>query len=154
MMHRGVMFAVIIGKVSVSWAPVNDKLPLVLAVLDPIKFHVDRFGHFLFYGFVCKTDGCRVVYREGGRRLWVAHFFEAYTYGEYLPSVDVASPYFGLCRGSHHVFNDFTYDVDGTVEGGVRIFGVWLGSGAEEEVAACSATCFGNGQVRSIAMRM
>ena len=40
MMDRGVVFAVIVSKISGTGAPINNKLPLVLPILNPVEAHV------------------------------------------------------------------------------------------------------------------
>ena len=45
-----VMFSMVVGKVSFSWAPVDKEVTLASAVLDPIKAHVHCFGSFLADG--------------------------------------------------------------------------------------------------------
>ena len=60
-MGRGVVLGEIITKVSAAGFPINDKLALPGAVLDPIEAHIDGSGYFLLYGAVYETFRGRVV---------------------------------------------------------------------------------------------
>ena len=54
-MGRRVMLGEIVTEVSATGFPINEKLALLGAVLDPIEAHIDGFGYFLLYGAVCET---------------------------------------------------------------------------------------------------
>ena len=41
--------------------PINEKMALPGAVLDPIEVHIDGFGYFLLYGDICENFRGRVV---------------------------------------------------------------------------------------------
>ena len=51
----------IVTKVSSAGFPINEKLALPGAVLDPIEAHIDGFGYFLLYCAVCEAFRGRVV---------------------------------------------------------------------------------------------
>ena len=42
------MLVEVVTKVSTAGFPINEKMALLGAVLDPIEAHVDGFGSFLF----------------------------------------------------------------------------------------------------------
>ena len=63
------MLAVIVCKVSGTWAPVNDKLSLVLLVLHPVKSYINCFWHALFYCFVRKPTAV-VLFTASGVKNW------------------------------------------------------------------------------------
>ena len=60
-MGRIVVLGEIVTEVSAAGFPINEKLTLPGAVLDPIEAHIDGFGCFLLYGAVCETCCGRVV---------------------------------------------------------------------------------------------
>ena len=60
-MRRRVVLGEIVTEVSAAGFPINEKLALPGAVLDPIEAHIDGFGYFLLYCAVCKTFRSRVV---------------------------------------------------------------------------------------------
>ena len=47
-MSRIVVLVEVVTKVSTAGFPINEKMALLGAVLDPIEAHVDGFGSFLF----------------------------------------------------------------------------------------------------------
>ena len=51
-MGRRVVLGEIVTKVSAAGFPMNEKLTLPGAVLDPIEAHIDGFGSFLLYGAI------------------------------------------------------------------------------------------------------
>ena len=58
---RRVVLGELVTEVSAARFPINEKLALPSAVLDPIEAHIDGFGYFLLYGAVCETFRGRVV---------------------------------------------------------------------------------------------
>ena len=52
-MGRRVVLGEIVTEVSAAGFPINEKLALPGAVLDPIEAHIYGFGSFLIYGAVC-----------------------------------------------------------------------------------------------------
>ena len=50
-MGRRVVLGEIVTKVSVAGFPINEKLALPGAVLDPIEAHINGFGYFLVLWF-------------------------------------------------------------------------------------------------------
>ena len=60
-MGRRVVLGEIVTKVSAAGFPINEKLTLPGAVLDPIELHIDGFGSFFLYGAICETFRGRVV---------------------------------------------------------------------------------------------
>ena len=55
------MLGEILTEVSAAGFPMNEKLTLSGAVLDPIEAHINGFVSFLLYGAICETFGGRVV---------------------------------------------------------------------------------------------
>ena len=47
-MGRRVVLGEIVTKISAAGFPINEKLTLPGAVLDPIEAHIDGFGYFCF----------------------------------------------------------------------------------------------------------
>ena len=97
------MFCVVITEILAAWAPVNEELPLLRSILDPIKAHIDGFGAFLLDGIVGKTDGGGVVDLHWGRRLWMPEFGECGSNRDGLLSIDVGGANFGFGCGAHYV---------------------------------------------------
>ena len=60
-MGRKVVLGEIVTEVSAAGFPLNEKLALLGAVLDPIEAHIDGFGFFLLDCAVCKAFHGRVV---------------------------------------------------------------------------------------------
>ena len=60
-MGSRVVLGEIVTEFSAAGFPINEKLALPGAVLDPIEAHIDGFGYFLLYGAVCETFRGRVV---------------------------------------------------------------------------------------------
>ena len=58
---RRVVLGELVTKVSASGFPINEKLTLPGAFLDPIEAHFDGFGYFIFYFAVDKAFRGRVV---------------------------------------------------------------------------------------------
>ena len=76
-----VMLGVIVTKVFVAGAPVDEEVALADAILEPVESHVHGFGAFLFDGVVGEAGGRGVVSLDGRGWLWVAKFFEGDTEG-------------------------------------------------------------------------
>ena len=55
------MLGEVVTEVSPSRFPINEKLALLGAVLDPIEAHIDGCGYFLLYFAVCEIFRGRVV---------------------------------------------------------------------------------------------
>ena len=53
MMGRSVVLGEMCIKLIAARFPINEKLTLPGAVMDPIEAHINGFGYFLFYGSVC-----------------------------------------------------------------------------------------------------
>ena len=49
------VFGMVVAEVFGTWAPVDQKLALTNAILNPVKMHVHCFGAFLFDGVVGET---------------------------------------------------------------------------------------------------
>ena len=60
-MGRRVALGELVTEINAAGFPINEKLALLGAVLDPIEAHIDGFGSFLIYCAVCKTFRGRVV---------------------------------------------------------------------------------------------
>ena len=85
-MGRRVVLGEIVTEVSAAGFPIDEKLTLPGAVLDPIEAHIDGFGYFLLYGSICETFRGRVVDTDWSWWLWVPKFLEgsAYRHGRPL----------------------------------------------------------------------
>ena len=137
-MGRGVVLGEIVTEVSAAGLPINEKLTLPVAVLDPIEAHIDGFGYFLLYGAVCETFHGRVVDVDCSWWLRVPEFLEGSVYRHGLLAIVKSGTNFGFSGGHHHVVEDLGDGMDRGVKRGVRER--WLGrvSGfvAKEIVAA------------------
>ena len=60
-MGRRVVLGEIVTEFSAAGFPINDKLTLPGAVLDPIEAHIGGFGYFFLYGAICETFRGRVI---------------------------------------------------------------------------------------------
>ena len=87
--------------------PVDQKLFLADAVLDPIKTHVNCFGVLFFDGPIGKSLVGGIVNLHRGRSLRVTHFGESGANGHILLSVEISGSYFGFGRRAHHIAHDF-----------------------------------------------
>ena len=52
MMDWRMMFGKILLFVGLEWAPVNEEVPLVCLILDPIESHIHCFGFIMFESVV------------------------------------------------------------------------------------------------------
>ena len=66
----------IIAQVFDAGLPVDEKLTLACAVVDPIKAHVGRFRSFLLDGVIGEAVGGGVVDLDWRGRLWAPQFAE------------------------------------------------------------------------------
>ena len=155
-MDRRVVLGEVVNKVSAAGFPINDKLALPGAVLDPIEVHVDGFGCFLFDRAVGKAFSGGVVNADWSRWLQVPKFCKgsAYRHGRLIIMEGGAD--FGFIGGRHHVVNNLGYGVDRAVDRGVG--GRWLGrvSGLvnKELVATYAAASAGFGKVGGVTVEL
>ena len=105
---------------SAAGFPINEKLTLPGAVLDPIEAHIDGFGSFLFYGAVCETFRGRVVIADWSWWLQVPEFLEGSAYRHGLLAVVKSGTDFSLSGGHHHVMKDLGDGMDRAIKRGVR----------------------------------
>ena len=119
------MLGEIVTKVSAAGFPINEKLALPGAVLDPIEAHIDGFGYFLLYGAICETFRGRVVDADWSWWLWVPEFLEGSAYRHGLLAIVKSGTDFGFSGGRHHVVEDLGDGMDRAVKRGVRER--WLG---------------------------
>ena len=124
-MGRRVVLGEIVTDVSAAEFPINEKLTLPGAVLDPIEAHIDGFGSFLLYGAICETFRGRVVNADWCWGLWVPEFLEGSAYRHGLLAVVKSGTDFCLSGGRHHVVKDLGDDMYRAVNRGV--FERWLG---------------------------
>ena len=102
-MVRRVVLGEVVTKVSASGFPINEKLTLSGAVLDPIEAHIDGFGYFLFDCAVGKTFHGRVVDADWSRWLQVPEFLEGSAYWHGLLAIVKGGTNFAFSSGRHHV---------------------------------------------------
>ena len=100
------MLGEIVTKISASGFPINEKLTLPGAVLDPIEAHIDGFGYFLLYGAICETFRVRVVGADWSWWLRLPDFLEGSAYRHGLLAVVKSGTDFSLSGGRHHVVKD------------------------------------------------
>ena len=100
---RRVVLGEIVTEVSAAGFPINEKLALSGAVLDPIEAHIDGFGYFLLYGAVLETFHGRVVNADCSWWLRVPKFLEVITYRHGLLEIVKGGTNFGFSGRRHHV---------------------------------------------------
>ena len=106
----------IVTKVVLSWLPVNADVDLVHLVWYPMEAHVHGFGALEFGGAVCKSTGCGIVSGDAcGARLWVPHFLEDRSEEHSFLAVVEQGSHFGFCCGGHDIFQNTSFNVDGSV---------------------------------------
>jgi hypothetical protein len=90
------MLREVIGTISGTLFPMDEKLALTDAIPDPIKSHIDRLGPTLFDGVVGNACSSIVVGLDGCGGLRMTHFFKSDTYGTGIFSVVKESGQFCL----------------------------------------------------------
>ena len=118
-MVRRVVIGEIFTKGSAAGFPINEKLALPGAVLDPIEAHIDGFGSFLLYCAVCETLLGRVVDADWSWWLRVPKFVEGSAYRHGLLAIVKSGTDFGFSSGRHHVVEDLREGMDRAVKRGV-----------------------------------
>ena len=113
------MLGEVVTEVSAAGFPINEKLALPGAVLDPIEAHINGFGSF-FNGAVCETFCGRFVDADWSWWLRVPEFLEGSVYRHGLLAVVKSGTDFSLSSGRHHVVEDLGDGMDRAVERGVR----------------------------------
>ena len=129
------MLGEIVTNVSAAGFPINEKLALPGAVLDPIEAHIDGFGSFLVYGAVCETFRGRVVGADWSWWLWVPEFLEGSAHWHGLLAVVKSGTDFSTSGGRHHVVKDLGDGMYRAIKRGV--YERWLGRviGVNKEIA-------------------
>ena len=115
----------IVTEVSAAGFPINEKLTLPVAVLDPIEAYINGFGSFFLYGAICEPFRSRVVDADWSWWLWVPEFLEGSAYRHGLLAVVKSGTDFSLSGRRHHVVKDFGDGMHRAVNRGVRER--WLG---------------------------
>ena len=124
-MGRRVLLGEIVTEVRAAGFPINEKLTLPGAVLDPIEAQIDGFGYFLLYGAICETFHGRVFDADWSWWLWVPEFLEGSAYRHGLLAVVKSGTNFSLSGGRHHVVKDLGDGMYRAVKRGVCE--MWLG---------------------------
>ena len=114
------MLGEIVTEVSAAGFPINEKLALPGAVLDPIEVSINGFGYFLLYGAVCENFRGRVVESDWSWWLQVTKFLEGSVYRHGLLAIVKSGTDFGFSGGRHHVVEDLGDGIDRSVKRGVR----------------------------------
>ena len=65
------VFGDVVGKIVATFLPVDAKLALVGAILEPVEAHVDGFRSALLDGAMDDSSCCGIVGLDRGRRLGV-----------------------------------------------------------------------------------
>ena len=115
----------VVTEVSAAGFPINEKLALPSAVLDPIEAHVDEFGSFLFDCSVGEAFRGRVVNADLSRWFWVPEVLESSAHQNGLLAIVKGGTNFGFSGGRHHVVDDLRYNMDRASDRGVSER--WLG---------------------------
>ena len=139
------MLGEIVTKVGAAKFPINEKLTLPGALLDPIEAHINGFGSFWLYGAICEPFRNRVVDADWSWWLWVPEFLEGSAYWYGLLAVVKSGTDFSLSGGRHHVVKDLGDGMYGAVKRGVheRWIGRVSGVVAKEIVATDVAASAG-----------
>ena len=104
--------------------PVDQKLFLADAVLDPIKTHVNCFGAFLLDGLAGKSLVDGIVNLHWGRRLIVTHLGKSGANGRGFLVVEISGSDFSFGRRAHHIAHDFGQGEKWAIGGRGRRHGV------------------------------
>ena len=115
-MDRRVVLCEVVTKVSSAGFPINEKLALPGAVLDPIEAHVDGFGYFLFKCAVGKNFSGGVINANCSRWLRVPEFCELSAYRHGLLTIIEGGANFDFSGGHHHVVDNLGDGVDRAIE--------------------------------------
>ena len=112
-MGRRVVLGELVTEVSSARFPINERLALPGAVLDPIEAHINGFGYFLLYCAVFETFRGRVFNADWSWWLRVPEFLKgsAYRNGLLASGTD-----FGFSGGRHHVVEDLGDGMDRAVK--------------------------------------
>ena len=134
-----------VTEVSAAGFPINEKLALPGAFLDPIEAHIDGFGSFLIYGAVCETFRGRVVDADWSSWLRLPKFLEGIAYRHSLLSIVKSGTNFGFSGGRHHIVEDLGDGMDRVVKRGFceRWIGRVSGFVAKEIVGTNAAASAG-----------
>ena len=124
-MGMRVVLGEVVTEVSSVGFPINEKLALPGAVLDPIEAHIDGFGYFLFDCAVGKAFCGIVVDAVCSQWLRVPEFLEGSAYQNGLLAIVKGGTNFGFSGRRHHVVEDLGDGMDKAVERGVSAR--WLG---------------------------
>ena len=110
------VFGEVVTKVVFSRLPVNANVALVDTVWYPMEAHVHGFGALEFGGAVCKATGRGIVSGDACRgRLWVPHFLEDCSEEHGFLAIVEQGTNFSLGRGSHDIFKDARFHMDGAI---------------------------------------
>ena len=86
------VFSEIVSQISFPWGPIDLKLALGNAVLEPVEAHVNGFGSILFDGVVEDTIGRAVVSSDRCRGLFVSQYNEGDAVWDCCTGIQVACP--------------------------------------------------------------
>ena len=113
---RRVVLGEIVAEVSSARFPINEKLALPGAFLDPIEANIDGFGYFFLYGAVCETFRGRVVDADWSWWLQVPNFLESSAYRHGLLAIVKSATNFGFSGGRHNVVKDLGDNMDRSIK--------------------------------------
>ena len=102
-MGRRVVLGEVVTEVSADGFPINEKLALPGAVLDPIEAHVYGFGFFLFDRVVGKAFIGGLFDADWSRGLWVPELCEGSAYRHDLLMIMEGGADFDFRGICHHV---------------------------------------------------
>ena len=110
----------LVTEVSAAGFPINEKLALTGAVLDPIEAHIGGFGSSLLYCAVGEAFRGRVVDANWSRWLRVSEFLEGSAYWHGLLAIVKVGTDFVFGGRRHHVVEYLGDGMDRVVERGDR----------------------------------
>ena len=140
MMRGRKKFSEVVGKVVLSWEPIDDEVLLVDAIFHPVKLHVHRFLFYLLHISVCDSGSLRMICLDWSSWLRVAHFGECDSDHDAIFCIVEESAGFSFGGGRHHVAHDITNSVYCAIRSGRgnERLGEISGGGSECEEATDS----------------
>ena len=155
-MGRRVVLGEVVTEVSADGFPINEKLALPGAVLDPIEAHVGGFRNFLFDRTVGEAFSGGVVDADWIHWVRVPEFCGGSADRNGLLTIMESGADFGFSGGRHHIVENFGDGVDRAVERGVGDWWIVRISGlvAKEVLATYTAASSGFGKVGCVTVEV
>lgn len=133
-MRWGKMLGIVVREIASSRFPLNDKLAILDAVLEPIETHVYGFGALLFDSVIEDAPGHAVVGGDDSGGLGPSHFAESDSEWNSSLGIEEGGAGLGLSCGTEDIAHDACENMEGPIEGWGEAFEV-VGMGTEKEKA-------------------